>query len=381
MNRRSFLQKSALFISLFGPTSLLARSKKNDSGLTVDQWKTVINYARWCPTVHNLQPHRVKIISDKKLELYYDVNRLLPEGDPESIFAMVALGIFIEHLSISAAPYGKSIVIDKIVDEVSIKKSGLVHFADLKVISAQEGITLDRELILKRRTSRKKYNGMAMKASTGKKIATEANNFGHHFQWSNNSDFVDFMTKVNQETLFEDLKNDPVREELDRLFRYDRKTAEKLKDGLSAKCMGFSGQLMKSVFQKHKKWTKGIRRRLLKQRYLQAFKGTETIGWFTGKFNTTTDYLNAGQMFARTWLTLTAEGAYLQPFGSLITNKSAYAKMQKELNIPSGDKRLWLIFRIGYSNTPARSHRLDLDTININQKLNEKQKSVAWRTR
>ncbi len=366
MKRRNFIKQSALVATLFKPLTMLGGSLSSND-LSEQQWKTIVDYARWCPSIHNLQPHRIKVISPQTAALYYDADRLLPKGDPKSVFSRVALGVFIENLSIAAGAYGKGIEVDKIINSVDFTKNGLIHFANLKVVDNANANEIDRTLILKRRTARGKYHCEKIVPSTLKKIELEAKAFGHSFQSTSNDSFVDFMVNMNQETLFEDLGNDTMRKELDQLFRYDDKTAKLKKDGLSARCMGFPGQLMRSVFQKHHKWTKGIRKKVLRKRYLQSFKGTQTIGWFTGRFDTTEELLQAGRMFARAWLRITEDGAYIQPFGSLITNKNAYAQMQQELQIEPNKERLWLIFRIGYSNLPAKSERLDLDTVLINE--------------
>jgi hypothetical protein len=122
---------------------------------------------------------------------------------------------------------------------------------------------------------------------------------------------------------------------------------------------------MKSVFTNHEKWTKGIRRSLLSNNYKNSFKGTSTICWFGGHFENTTDWLNAGRMFARNWLILTQENAYLQPFGSLITNENAYKKINETFTQPTENKKIWMIFRAGYSNEPTKSFRLSTDEIII----------------
>ena len=41
-----------------------------------------MDIAKWCPTVHNLQPQKIKVISENRAELYYDSKGLLPHGDP-----------------------------------------------------------------------------------------------------------------------------------------------------------------------------------------------------------------------------------------------------------------------------------------------------------
>lgn len=122
---------------------------------------------------------------------------------------------------------------------------------------------------------------------------------------------------------------------------------------------------MKSVFTEHHKWEKGLRKNILKKFYRSSFKGTTTIGWFGGRFDNTDDWLQAGRMLARNWLLITKHGAYIHPFGSLITNKSAYRQLTDRLTEPGENKKIWMIFRVGYSGVPTRSYRLSTDEILI----------------
>jgi hypothetical protein len=365
-SRRTFLKnsiKAAIFIAFLNPFRQLFASLKNKNILPA--WKELVDQARWCPTVHNLQPHKIKIISETEAELYYDPTRLLSVADPESIFITIAMGIFVEHLSIAAAPFGRKVEIAQVFDPIKTSVTGNTLFAKLKLSPLAESEELGRELILKRRTSRLHYDGKPLKQETLDKIRKQAETFEHEFFSSSDKGMVDLMIDLNQQTLFEDLKSKAEREELYRLFRYTKKEAETRKDGLWAKCMCFSGSLMKSVFLHHERWERGLRKKLLRNHYKGSFKGTATICWFGGKFNNTDDWLNAGKMLARTWLLITKENAYIHPFGSLITNTEAYKTINEKLTQPQKDKKIWMVFRAGYSKEPTRSFRLSTEEIII----------------
>jgi hypothetical protein len=366
LSRRHFIRNTstALFsVAMFNPLgSLFAASKKEDK---LPSWTELVDYARWCPTVHNLQPHQIRIVSDTEAELYYDPSRLIPVGDPESIFATVAMGIFIENLSIASATYGHKVEIEQIINPIDFKATSSTLFAKLKLVPSDEKETLDRALILRRKTSRLHYNGKPLSDNLLQKMKNETENFNHEFFATSDDNIIDAIIKLNQETLFEDLESKPMRDELNQLFRYDKEEAEVKKDGLWAKCMGFSGSLMKSVFINHEKWTRGLRRSLLSHNYKNSFKGTSTVCWFGGDFNNTNDWLQAGRMFARNWLLLTQENAYLQPFGSLITNDGAYKKINQIFAQPTNNKKIWMLFRAGYSKEPTRSFRLNTHEIII----------------
>ena len=353
---------AGLAVTVFNPLRQLFASAGETA---MPGWRELVSYARWCPTVHNLQPHKIKIISATEAELYYDPARLLPVGDPGSIFATVALGIFHEHLSIAAAKYRKAVVMSEISAPVSTGNTGLILFARLEIVNATASEELDRELFLKRRTSRLQYDGQKLSDVTIGKMKKEAEHNGHAFFFSSDQALVNSIVDLNQEVLFEDLASKPNNEELNQLFRYSEKEAAEKKDGLWSRCMGFPGILMSAVFRHPDKWLHGTKKKFLAGRYKRSFKGTSTLCWFGSKFNNTEDWLQAGRIFARNWLILTRDNAYLQPFGSLITNAAANKTINTILTRPNEDKKIWLIFRAGYSKEPSRSFRLDTDQIII----------------
>ena len=365
-SRRTFLKngvKATLLLVVLYPFKRVFAFSKRETRLP--SWTDLVETARWCPSVHNLQPHKLKIISETEAELYYDPERLLPVEDPQAVFVTIALGIFIEHLSIVAKSYGAKVETVEISDPVKTTVRDLTCFARLKLSPSTEKEELSKDLIQKRRTSRIHYNGEPLTQDTLDKLKAEAEKFDHEFFYSNDKEMVDNVIELNQQTLFEDLDSEADREELNRLFRYSKEDAETKRDGLWAKCMGFSGALMRSVFIHHDKWDKGLRKKLLAKHYTSSFKGTATICWFGGRFNNTSDWLNAGTMLARNWLLITKEGAYIHPFGSLITNVGAYKTINEKFTQPTDGKRIWMIFRAGYSKEPVRSYRLPAQEIII----------------
>jgi hypothetical protein len=129
--------------------------------------------------------------------------------------------------------------------------------------------------------------------------------------------------------------------------------------------MGFSGILMKSVFRNPEIWSHGLKKKVLANHYKASFAGTGTIGWFRGDFDSPNDWLLAGKVLARNWLLITREKAFIQPFGSLITNIGAYGKINKKFGMPVDGKKIWMLFRIGYSEEPVKSYRLNVNEIII----------------
>ena len=363
-SRRRFLKKTSLVSTLFILFNPIKKLYASGNKTKEADWRELIDYARWCPTVHNLQPHKIKIISPSEAELYYDPARLLPVEDPECVFVTVAMGVFIETLSIAAATYRKKILIIEVIEPIQTNRTANTLFARLQLTDTIESEPLGRELIKKRRTSRLHYNGHPLDNETISKLKKEALLFNHEFFNSSEKGLVDYIIKLNQETLFEDISSEADRKELDHLFRYSEAKAREHKDGLWARCMCVPGAMLQSVFRHPGLWT-GFRQHILSAYYKKGFTGTATVCWFGGRFNNTSDWLNAGRMLARCWLITTQDDAYIHPFGSLITNVNAYKKINAKFTQPSEGKKIWMIFRAGYSSEPTRSFRLDTDDIII----------------
>jgi hypothetical protein len=86
------------------------------------------------------------------------------------------------------------------------------------------------------------------------------------------------------------------------------------------------------------------------------------VGWLSGPFDSPQECFTAGRMFLRFWLTLTRAGAQLHPFGSVITNPTANARLHQLVGTPP-EGALWLVLRLGYSAEPPRSSRLEVQEL------------------
>jgi hypothetical protein len=56
---------------------------------------------------------------------------------------------------------------------------------------------------------------------------------------------------------------------------------------------------------------------------------------------------------------------YLHPFGSVITNPNAHDRLREKFKLNEEKEMVWLLLRVGYSEEPPRSLRLDVDDILI----------------
>ena len=154
MNRRHFIS-SSLFASVaaFLPKAVYGSFQKTPS------WESLIEWARWAPSVHNLQPQRVQVISETEALLCYDPNFLLPVGDPKSEFALAVFGVFVESLSIAAAPYGFRVYLSELIEGPSTQKEGIQTFGKIRMAELIGKEELNPELLKQRRTARTDYDG------------------------------------------------------------------------------------------------------------------------------------------------------------------------------------------------------------------------------
>jgi hypothetical protein len=328
-------------------------------------WYSLVDLARWCPSVHNLQPHRVKVVNATHAELYYEPSSLLPIGDPDCVFATLAMGVFIEHLRIAAAATRFTVEVEKVYDKMAVHATKPTLFARLKLVPGTLVEPLAPHLITQRRTSRHGYLSKPLAAKAIDDSTSAFARYGHTMHRSSDGDLINTVLALNQHTLFQDLNSDANRVELISILRFNKYDAQRKATGLWSRCMGFPGALMHDVFANHQRWTHGAPARFLRQIYNRSFTHTSTICLVNGKFSNADDWLTAGYAMARMWLHMSKHGAYIQPFGSLITNDNAY-KTIKDVLPSDGNGNLWMLFRAGYSKTPARSMRLSAKNILIN---------------
>ena len=329
-----------------------------------DLWKDLLDYARWAPSPHNVQTWKIKLISATEAELFYDPKRLLPDEDPSGRFLMTGVGAFLEILSIAAKEKGYKVNIKFITDILDSNKDILTPLANLSLAATQERDNLDRELIKLRRTSRLAYENRLLDEHVIDELKTIAQNFGQTLTVSSDRVTVDWVLKLNRDTMFYDMNDDKARNEVGHWARYSAKEAYEKKDGLWSYCMNTPSFIMYLFF--HARWIinlPGIYQ-LVGKFYLNTTQ-TSTVAWLQGPFKTGDDWINSGRMLARLWLTMTKNGIYLHPFGSVITNTAAHKRLREKFKVNEDINTMWLIMRLGYSKEPPRSVRLSLEDILI----------------
>ena len=368
--RRSFIKKTGLVIALLASSILFPlKSSFATGGLNKkgrERWLDLLKYARRSPSPHNIQPWKLKLISADNAELYYDPKRLISYTDPDNRFMVIGLVIFVEYLSIAAMHHGLKIHATYKGEVLDHHASGPQLCAKLTLVPHTGEIEFDRELIMQRRTSRLPYNDEPIDDESMVVFNQLASRLGHDLGHSHDMDMVNWTLELNRDTLFNDLNDKGVRDELKPWLRYSKKEAESKKDGLWAKCMRFPGWFMKTFFEHPEKYSSGRKKEILAKHYVNKMKGSHTVAWISGPFDTFESWVSCGRLLAHFWLKMTEKGMYLHPFGSIITNEESHTQLAQKLQFEEGKTKLWFIVRMGYSKEPPESYRLEINDLLIN---------------
>ncbi len=323
----------------------------------------ILDYGRWAPSPHNIQSWRFRLEEDSSCTLLYDPKRLLPDTDPTGRFCTAGFGLLIEMLDIAAAPRGLSVKAEFLTRELDAKSPQLMPFARLTLVERQIPETLDRQLILDRRTSRLPYDDAPVSRAVLEELATIADGFGHKFEFSTDPKEVAWTVRLNADTMFFDMSDPIARNEVGGWIRFSRAEARRRADGLAAYAMHFPGLLMRLFVQANYLFRVPGIYHAVRWFYERSMRGTKTVAWLSGPYGNHDEWINTGRMLARLWLTMTKHGVYLHPFGSVITNAKAHARLAKHFDDGSRKHDLWLLLRLGHSDVPPSAHRLTLEQL------------------
>lgn len=347
-----------------------------------DPWAAIARVVHRYPSPHNSQPLRLRRRDARTVEVCYDLDRGLP-AEPDGIpFGFVAAGILVELVAIAAHAAGWEVDEDLAptplpYDDAEVGAGatgaavatpppadgapGRLHPLGTLALRPADGAVADLDvgLIAARRTSRLPYDDRVVAPAVLADAGVEAARWGHRLASTTDRAVVDRVVAINQRTLFDDVADPAVRAELATWLRYSEAEAARRGDGLSARCLGLPGAVLRWFVEHHRWWSRPVPGALARWLYLRTMRGVGQLAWLTGPFVTHDDHLAAGRALIRTWLRLTAHGVAVHPFGSVITNPRSHAAFTAAVGAsPDREDMAWMLLRTGYSATPPPSHRL-----------------------
>ena len=332
-------------------------------------WYRLLETAIQTPSPHNVQPWRIRLLSEREAELYIDGERTLPKEDTTGSFILSAMGMFVEAVALLAAPQGFGLVYqlshpaewyaEAIIHE---RKTDLLPFANLQLspCSPRESPYPDA-LFLKRRTSRIGLLPTPIGEAAFATLANLATQWGQRYEQITNSEKIENILAQNTNALFEDLNTPSYHDEIVAWFRFTDRAAKRHRDGLDWRCMNTS----RTAFWLAARWPKllvfPLASSLLRRHYRRQLGLVPTIGLLAGDFFRASSAFEAGRFLIRFWLETARLGLFIHPYGNLVTNPSAARWLAETTRV----KDIWLIFKIGHSEAPPKSYRRSLEEVMV----------------
>ncbi|MBT2515620.1 hypothetical protein [Arthrobacter sp. ISL-30] len=328
-------------------------------------WLNIVEDVRWYPSPHNSQPIKLRPISETAALVYYDLDLGLPAESFGIPFGHVCAGVFLESLSVVAAARGYRTIESLDHSEMDFDAVDRLHLigtvrleptdADAETRSAaQRRLAAFRS----RQTSRRPYDSRIVGEEILAAASSVAAEQGFEFRSTVDNRIVSSLVRINQKTLFSDLRNDAVYAEIMQWLRFSKDEAAAKADGLSAETMVIPGRVLRFTMRHRSLWSFPVIGGLIRTLYLRTMRGVRQLGWLEGPFAEPAHFLEAGRTFMRVWLFFSERGVYLHPFGTVITNPASHAEFIREAGIHEfADRMAWMLFRFGYSSTPPTAHR------------------------
>ena len=371
-------------------------------------WQPLLETAIHAPSPHNVQPWRVRILSDLRADLLIEKRRTLPKEDPTGSFIILTMGLFIEALRILAAnrsfklhyelyqapsqftpehiakaegellPFARLTLNRKqeqaagTGDESTVKKTRREQqstgeagtFGEeaggtpaVPVKSLHEGY--DDSLFLTRRTSRISLLPQGVPDEAVEALRNLAHEWGQRYEQVDVPETIEQVLEQNIDALFADLNAPAYHDEIVEWFRFTDRASRRTRDGLDYRCMNSSRLSFWLAARFPKLVQLPIARPVLQSIYRRQLGIVPTIGMLAGPFWQPESAFETGRFLMHFWLELAKRDLYLHPYGNLVTNKRAAEWCRETLGVSD----IWLIFKIGFSKVPPQSYRRSVEEV------------------
>jgi len=332
-------------------------------------WQDLLGTAIHAPSPHNVQPWRVRILSDSEADLFIEKHRTLPKEDVTGSFIILTMGLFIEALSIVAQNKSHKLGFElhqelsrftpEIIEQT---RSELLPFARLRLEANETAPSpYPDDVFMKRRTSRISLLPGAVPEEAVTSLSAISDRWGQRYEQITDTDLIEEILICNTDAVFEDLNSPDYHDEIVEWFRFTSRSSRRTRDGLDYRCMN-SAQV---PFWLAARMPWLLQLSLTKPIFAKIYRSqlgiVPTIGMLSGRFWRPEDAFDAGRFLMHFWLELSKHNLYIHPFGNLVTNRCAADGCLRKTGIPD----IWLIFKIGFSEEPPKSYRRSVEEVLI----------------
>lgn len=322
----------------------------------------LLDAASRAPSAHNTQPW-ILTWRDDALHISLKPDRLLSAVDATNADAFHAVGALLENLMLTLEQLrlqGHYQVADRL--ELG---QPLVKLTWKPSNQPPKDATLYRMIPI-RRTSRIAYKSdpvaadilQSLSAVTGPQSTLRV---------INDLERVEEIRQLVADATLEQLHDPSITSELYDWLRFSRRNRRWFRDGLNAECMCW------------KRWQTVMARRLLTPRMIRALTwcrlnrvmygsvdqnapAAPVICLLTLESDNLQSRVEAGRSLQRVWLTAASHGLVTHPISAAVDVARTRPLVYQLFDVPPGHVHVNL-FRLGYSDPVARSHRLPVDEI------------------
>jgi hypothetical protein len=235
------------------------------------------------------------------------------------------------------------------------------RFAELELKEGAEPSQYPDSLFEIRKTSRLPSNGGRIDPKLTTLLKDIGARFGHLYYQFDDPPLIEAIIQENIRAVFHDLNVKAYHDEIVRWFRYTDEEAQTKADGLDHRCMRIPPIQLKLMRGLPQIMSWRLTCRFVRWMYRRQLGKVSQIGLIAGPFFNDAAAVNAGAFLMQFWLELSRHKLFIHPFGNLVTNSQAKARLRELTSIDDA----WLVFRIGYTNEPPLSFRRSLNEVLI----------------
>ena len=330
-------------------------------------WRDLLLVATRCPSPHNVQPWRVRVVDDRHAELWIEKRRTLPREDTSGSFILLTMGMFLDALRLVAAHRGLRLAHEPVhppdwyrAAHLEARTEERFPFARM-TLEPGPGLVPEYplEVFLRRRTSRLPLHPQPVPDTALERIAAVAARHGQRLGFTRDPARIEQALALDAEAVAHDFNEAGYHDELTSWFRYDERASMRERDGLDARCMNATALELRLLA--HAPWIlrAPVLGSVMRGRYRRRVGPVPTLAWLAGDFWSPGQAFDCGRALLAVWLEVTALGLVLHPFGNLVTHRPVAARHEAL----HGESDLWLVFKLGSSPEPPESRRLPVEAV------------------
>ena len=312
--------------------------------------------ATLAPSAHNSQPWRFRV-DGESVELGWDAERRLPEGDPSGGYLAVGLGAAAESFALGLAEHGLAAetTIDwrpETLQAARIRSSaGQVDRADVALATQ----------VARRKTTRLPFTAQPVSHAALASLATEAERGGCTLAVVQEPRRLRVIADAIGEGTASNFANTLV---FDEFCDWLRMPDDGRRDGLALDALEMRG--LRAALARHVLRPRSMRvlrrvglHRLLAQDQVRLARATSTFCILVAPSPAPEDMFQAGRVVQRIWLRATMLDLRVHPMTAAIDHTGPREVLAAAFGVPS-DAAIALCFRLGHGPAGVRSPRLPL---------------------